>query len=330
VAITPVTVTGSGGVAPYSFSATGLPTGISISSTGTISGTPTESGTFNYAVTVTDSVGKTGTVNCSVTVVPPCNIIGACTPPYPFASTAYPLTSVVFNESGCLVSNLLSADANCSPTEVQVFYNDEHAMTLGVRQVVLKTTGGTTVNNYTVTPLTSDPEGFLNPQVGATVAEGGVDVSTRPMFPAMFVTDITLNPSNPDAGDWQYGGVAQPPTAVFGTWKAAVATVDQTKTPPVITVTPDSDPAQNNWNLGAGSDPVPAGLTSPGPGPGPAGPANQGYSTEVRWAVSSLVDNFGLPLKSGHTYRLYFMLHDGDQNKVGGDCGQACGVITIP
>ncbi len=72
VAITPVTMIGSGGVGgPYTFSATGLPNGLTMSSGGTISGTPTVSGTFNYTVTVTDSAGNQGTVNCSVTVNPP-------------------------------------------------------------------------------------------------------------------------------------------------------------------------------------------------------------------------------------------------------------------
>jgi len=71
-AITPVTMVGSGGLGgPYTFTATGLPAGLSISSAGVISGTATVSGTFNYTVTVTDSAGNTGTVNCSVTVAPP-------------------------------------------------------------------------------------------------------------------------------------------------------------------------------------------------------------------------------------------------------------------
>jgi len=72
VAITPVTLVGSGGAGgPYTFSATGLPAGLSISTSGTISGTPTVFGTFSYTVTITDKNGNKGTLNCSVTVIPP-------------------------------------------------------------------------------------------------------------------------------------------------------------------------------------------------------------------------------------------------------------------
>jgi hypothetical protein len=71
-AITPATLTGTGGCGgPYTFSATGLPTGLTLSSTGTISGIPSVNGTFPYTVTVMDSCGNKGTNNCSVTVLPP-------------------------------------------------------------------------------------------------------------------------------------------------------------------------------------------------------------------------------------------------------------------
>jgi hypothetical protein len=68
-AIKSATMAGSGGAGgPYTFTATGLPTGLTMSSTGTIAGTPTATGTFSYTVTVKDSAGNTGTVTCSVTV----------------------------------------------------------------------------------------------------------------------------------------------------------------------------------------------------------------------------------------------------------------------
>ena len=72
VEITPVTLTATGGSGTgYTFTATGLPPGLVISSSGTISGTPTASGTYNYTVTITDSAGNTGTLNCTITVAPP-------------------------------------------------------------------------------------------------------------------------------------------------------------------------------------------------------------------------------------------------------------------
>src|SRR5207249_2089687 len=102
-----------------------------------------------------------------------------------------------------------------------------------------------------------------------------------------------------------------PPHAIFGTWKAGVRTVDRTKSPPVITVTLDADPAKNDWKLGAG-DPAPAGLK------------DEGYGAEARWNVADL------KLLPGHGYRLYFMVHDGDQNQTGGDSGQGCVTICVP
>ena len=72
VAITPVTLTGSGGAGgPYTFTAVGLPAGLTMSSGGTISGTPTVTGLFSYTVTIKDKDGNTGTSTCSVKVNPP-------------------------------------------------------------------------------------------------------------------------------------------------------------------------------------------------------------------------------------------------------------------
>ncbi|HJV43966.1 putative Ig domain-containing protein, partial [Caulobacter sp.] len=52
----------TGGTAPYSYAVTSgaLPTGVSLSAAGDLSGTPTAAGTFNFTVTVTDSSTGTG------------------------------------------------------------------------------------------------------------------------------------------------------------------------------------------------------------------------------------------------------------------------------
>ena len=206
-----------------------------------------------------------------------------------------------------------------------MFYSDEHALTLGVRQTQTKTCAGITVNSVcTVSPMMFHPADHVdNPMTGCTEAQGGVDPSGRPMAPEVFITDLDTYPgnTNPLAGDWQFGGPGTPPDQVFGTWKAAVSTFDTTVSPNVITVTPDSDPASNGWNLD-GVPPCP-GPNCPDPVPTPT-PANQGYGAECRWNISSL------GLTPGHHYRLYFIVHDGDQNKTGGDSGQACVFLTMP
>ncbi|GIF51471.1 subtilisin family serine protease [Asanoa ferruginea] len=68
----------SGGTTPYTWSASGLPAGLSIgSSTGLITGSPTTAGTSNVTVTATDAASKTGTASFTWTVT---SGGGGCTP----------------------------------------------------------------------------------------------------------------------------------------------------------------------------------------------------------------------------------------------------------
>ena len=287
--------------------------------TSTATFTPTSTATFTPTPTASFTPTPTATATATPTFTP-CNALSSCTPPYPFTS-GNPRTSIAFNESGVLRAfRVTTTPDGCTPVMLQMFYNDEHAMTLGVRQTQIKTCAGITVTGvYPVSPMTMHPADHVdNPMTGATEAQGGVDPSGRPMPPELFITDLDVNP-NPLGGDWQYGGTGITPDQVFGTWKAAVETLDQTVTPNVITVTPDADPAVNNWNL----DGVCPGPDCPDPVPTPT-PANEGYGAECRWNISSL------NLTPGHHYRFYFIVHDGDQNKTGGDSGQACVFLTMP
>ena len=66
----------SGGTPPYTFTSTALPAGLSLSSSGVISGTPTTAGTTSVTATVHDSASGTASTTFTWTV----NAAGSCTP----------------------------------------------------------------------------------------------------------------------------------------------------------------------------------------------------------------------------------------------------------
>jgi len=236
------------------------------------------------------SSGSTPTA-CKPGVVGP--VITECG--YPYASSN-PLTDILFNESTVLAA--IAPSGGYPFASIQLFYNDEHAMTLGVHETVINGVS----KSYPVSPLTASPEVVNAPETGTNQIIGqqaGVDPVGRPMWPALFITDIT-NDANAVAGDWQWGGAPVNPTYVAGTWKGAVRTVDATG----ASITPDADPAKNNQNYGNGHT-APSGAIT----------MAEAFGTEVRWDIR---------LEVGHNYRFQVMVHDGDQNKIGGDAGEAC------
>jgi Zn-dependent metalloprotease len=103
-AITSFTVTASGGTTPYTWSATGLPAGITIgSSSGTVSGTPTTAGTYNVTVTATDSASQTGSTSFTFTISPTgggCSGQKITNPGFESGSTGWSATSGVIGQWG--------------------------------------------------------------------------------------------------------------------------------------------------------------------------------------------------------------------------------------
>lgn len=65
-----VTLTSSGGHGPVSWTATNLPTGLAISTSGTISGTPTASSDNTITVTASDAAGDAAHLSVSITINP--------------------------------------------------------------------------------------------------------------------------------------------------------------------------------------------------------------------------------------------------------------------
>ena len=97
------TITASGGTGTLVFADNGstLPTGLTISSTGVLSGTPTATGVFpSITLTVTDAVGAMGTKTFSLTINPPPSV----------STTTLPATT-----SGIAYSQALAASGGTAP-----------------------------------------------------------------------------------------------------------------------------------------------------------------------------------------------------------------------
>ena len=189
-------------------------------------------------------------------------------------SCGYPATSFVESTTLCAIN---AVGGGAKPAIVQVFYNDEHALTLGCA-----------TSNAPVSPLSTNPEALNYPQTGDPAC---VDTEGRALRPVLYVTDISADPGC-TAGDQQKGGPAYDPVAIFGTWKSATEGAGNVGTPET------ADPKTNSWNLTSSADPVPAAATA----------CKEGFGTELRYEVG---------LISGHSYRLQVIVHDGDQNKGG-------------
>src|SRR5260370_16833064 len=78
----------TGGVSPYTWSASGLPSGLSISTSGAISGTPTTAGSTNASISVLDSTNAKASQSYSLTIASP----PAPPPPPPTLTT--PITLI--------------------------------------------------------------------------------------------------------------------------------------------------------------------------------------------------------------------------------------------
>jgi hypothetical protein len=76
-----LTQTGALGAPNFAVTTGALPPGLTLSASGTISGTPTATGTFNFTATVSDASGCSGSQSYSITVVCPANPISFSSAP---------------------------------------------------------------------------------------------------------------------------------------------------------------------------------------------------------------------------------------------------------
>jgi len=174
------TMTAAGGAPPYTWSANGLPSGLSINaSTGVISGTTASAGTISFAVTVVDSAQASASARFNINVMPlPLPAIAitglpnTATPLQQYSisltlASAYPSADI----SGTVI--LTSAPADNGPNDTSIQFSS----------------GGQSAS-FTIPAGSTTPTGTLKIQVGtvagtitvtmAHVLVGGFDVTPSP------------------------------------------------------------------------------------------------------------------------------------------------------
>ncbi|WP_395449463.1 putative Ig domain-containing protein [Aminobacter sp. UC22_36] len=186
------TLAATEGYGPYSYAITSgaLPTGMTLSTAGVLSGTPTAAGTFNFRVTVSDStrslsnVPLSGFKDFSFTVAPSTPVANDVGATVAYGSSANPIT---LNIAGGV------------PTSVAVATAASHGSA---------TASGTTIT-YTPTAGYSGPDSFpyTATNVAGTSAPATVTISVSP-------PTLALNPAS--LPNWTYGVAYSQPTTASG------------------------------------------------------------------------------------------------------------------
>ncbi len=165
------TASGANGVYSYSVGSGALPTGLTLSTAGVLSGTPTAGGTFTFAVMATDSSGCAGT-SASENVTIGCPAIGISV-----ITLAGDTNSLPFGLAGTVYSstnNVLAASGGAAPYSFSVTSGSLPAgMTMSTAGVVsgTPTTAGTSAFTVTVTDADScQGSAGLSITVGAPAA----------------------------------------------------------------------------------------------------------------------------------------------------------------
>jgi outer membrane autotransporter protein len=175
-----VSLTGSGAVAPYTFTITGgaLPAGLALASGGQIAGTPTASGTFPFEVTIRDANGQTSPARLTLTVDVPTLTVTPATLPNAVQGVAYSQTLTV---SGGIApyrfsigSGSLPAGLSLDPVRGIISGTPTGSGTANFAVTVTDSTGGTPASATVAYSLqiTARPDPARDPEVrGLTQAQ---------------------------------------------------------------------------------------------------------------------------------------------------------------
>jgi hypothetical protein len=258
----------TGGTGGKTFSSSGsLPSGLTLSSGGVLSGTPTAAGSYTFIVTATDSVGASGSRDYTVTINPPVTVTTTAlaswtvnqpgysqslsaaggTGSYTFTAIGTLPTGLTFSSSGALVGQPTvtgSFSFTVTATDaVGASGSQNYAVTINPAVSVpaaTLTTWTAGLNGYnqtingtggTATLTFSAPSASLPP--GLNLSSGGV-LSGTPTTAGSFTFTVTATDSAGAQGSQSFAATINPvitiTTTTLATWTAGLAGYSQSIT----------------------------------------------------------------------------------------------------
>ncbi len=207
----------AGGTSPYqwSVSAGALPTGLTLSAAGSLTGSPTATGTFNFTIQVTDSAGRTATKAFTIVVV---QLSITTASPLPPATVGTPYTPQTLAVTGSgepyLVTYTWSISAGALPGGITL---DPSAGSLsgtpsapGTFTFTVSVTGGgqTATKSLTITVgVPPGPSATITglPATATPATQPALGISVPNAYPLAITGQVTLTfaPDSPSPDDGQ-------------------------------------------------------------------------------------------------------------------------------
>ncbi len=286
------TIATSGGLGPFNFtvSAGALPAGLSLSTTGTISGTPSALGIANFTVNVTDASAQSVSQQFSITINATTLSVATQNVPGATVNTAYSTTlaasggAPAYNwtvTAGSLPAGVtLATNGTLSgtPTVVGSFSftaqvtdgsaqsaNRQFTLTVSAPQLSITTSvlaDGTLNSAYSATIATSGGLAPFNFTVSAGALPAGLTLSTGGVLSgtptALGSSSFTVNVTDASAQSvsQQFSLTINPPALSVATQNIPSVTVNTAYS---TTLTPNGGVGPYSWTVSAGS--LPAGVT---------------------------------------------------------------------